>query len=290
MGYRPRMSVTLHAPAREPVLELSASQSNLSQARLALGDLGRLFQMWQLCWSLAFLDITLRYRGSMLGPFWLTLSTAIMVGSMGFLYSALFHMDMHSYFPFIALSIVLWNFINTLVNDSCTCFTAAESLIRSVRIPISLYAVRVVLRNLMVLAHNVVVIVVVDVSLSAEPGWTGLLAIPAFLMWIVVGVALVLLLGTLSARFRDIPPIIASVMQMAFFVSGVIWQPSQLKQYEYLLALNPFFSLLEVVRAPLLGQVPSLPIYASAIGYSAFLLVIASLLFVRTRGRIAFWV
>lgn len=284
------MSVTLIAPASEPVLEMTALQTRGHQTRLAISDLTRLLGMWRLCWSLAFLDIRLRYRGSMLGPFWLTLSTAIMVGSMGFLYSALFRMDMHSYFPFIALSIVLWNFINTLVNESCTCFTSAESLIRSVRIPISLFAVRVVLRNLMVLAHNVVVIVVVDLSLSAAPGWVGLLAIPAFLMWLLIGVALVLMLGTLSARFRDIPPIIASVMQMAFFVSGVIWQPSQLKQYEYLLAINPFFSLLEVVRAPLLGQIPSAAIYISAIGYSVLILLATAVLFARTRGRIAFWV
>jgi lipopolysaccharide transport system permease protein len=156
--------------------------------------------------------------------------------------------------------------------------------------PFMLYGARVVVRNVVILGHNVVVIVVVDLLLQVWPGVTALLAIPAFLLWLVVGVALSLLLGALCARFRDIPPIIGSVMQMAFFVSAVIWRPSQLNQHEWLLVFNPFYTMLEVVRAPLLGEVPSVAVYASA-GISTFALcLISALLFTRTRGRIAFWV
>ena len=66
----------------------------------------------RLAWTLGWLDIKLRYRGSMLGPFWLTLSTGIMVGSLGVLYSTLFHMNMHEYLPFLSLSLVLWGFLS----------------------------------------------------------------------------------------------------------------------------------------------------------------------------------
>jgi lipopolysaccharide transport system permease protein len=260
------------------------------RAQLAISDVRDAAAMWRLCWTLSWLDIKLRYRGSVLGPFWLTLSTAIMVGSMGFLYAALFKMDLHEYLPFLALSIVLWNFLSGIVAEGCTSFTASDSMIRSVRMPFTLYGARVVVRNVVILAHNVAVIVVVDLLLSLAPGSTALLAIPAFALWLVVGVALSVVLGALCARFRDIPPIIGSVMQMAFFVSGVIWQPSQLGNKEYLLLFNPFFTLLEIVRGPLLGQVPGVWVYVSA-GLSALAICIVSgLLFARTRGRIAFWV
>lgn len=246
--------------------------------------------MWRLCWTLAWLDIKLRYRGSLLGPFWLTMSTAVMIGSMGFLYGTLFQMDLQHYFPFLALSIVLWAFLSSLIQEACVCFTQAEGMIRAVRMPFTLYAGRVVMRNLLVLAHNVVVIVVVDLLVGLNPGWVGLLAIPAFVLWLALAVALCLLLGVLCARFRDIPPIVASIVQIAFFMSAVIWQPSQLKENEYLLALNPFFTLLEVVRGPMLGEVPSLSVYLSAGVYSGLIFVISWLLFSRVRGRIAFWV
>jgi lipopolysaccharide transport system permease protein len=99
-----------------------------------------------------------------------------------------------------------------------------------------------------------------------------------------------LLLGTICARFRDIPPIVNSVMQMAFFISAVIWKPSQLGRHEWLLAFNPFFTLLEVVRAPLLGSVPSLAVWGSALLSSVVLWAASWMLFARVRGRIAFWI
>ncbi len=271
-------------------LDITSSPRFWVRAQLAVRDVRSAFQLWRLCWTLSWLDIKLRYRGSVLGPFWLTLSTALMVGSMGFLYAALFHMDLHAYLPFLALSIVLWNFLSALVSESCTSFTAADSMIRSIRMPFMLYGARVVVRNVVILGHNVVVIVVVDLLLQVWPGVTALLAIPAFLLWLVAGVALSLMLGALCARFRDIPPIIGSVMQMAFFVSAVIWRPSQLNQHEWLLLFNPFYTILEVVRGPLLGEVPSLAVYASAGVATLVLCLMSALLFTRTRGRIAFWV
>jgi lipopolysaccharide transport system permease protein len=131
---------------------------------------------------------------------------------------------------------------------------------------------------------------VVDVLLSTAPGLNGLLAIPAFVLWIVVAVALSVLLGALCARFRDIPPIIGSVMQMAFFVSAVIWKPAQLAEHEHILIYNPFFTLLEIVRGPLLGEIPSMSVYLSAFASAAFVCGAAWVLFARARGRIAFWV
>jgi lipopolysaccharide transport system permease protein len=156
--------------------------------------------------------------------------------------------------------------------------------------PYMLHAVRIVLRNIMVLGHNVVVIALVDLALWAWPGWVALLALPALGLWVVDALAVTLLLGALCARFRDIPPIVASVMQMAFFVSAVIWKPSQLGAHEWMMSFNPFFTILEIVRAPLLGQVPAAGVYVSALVYSVLMCIGAWLLFVRARGRLAFWV
>ncbi len=273
-----------------PVLDIGAAPDAATRNGLAVRDVAESLPLWRLCWTLSWLDIKLRYRGSVLGPLWLTLSTAIMIGSMGFLYAALFHMDLHEYLPFLALSIVLWNFVSALVGDACVTFTGAEGMIRSVRMPFMLYAARVVVRNILVLGHNIVVIVMVDVLLKTAPGALALLAIPAFVLWLVVALALSLLLGALCARFRDIPPIIASVMQMAFFVSAVIWRPEQLGEQQWLLNFNPFFTMFEIVRGPLLGTVPSQAVYVSALMSSAAICVAAWLLFARTRGRIAFWI
>jgi lipopolysaccharide transport system permease protein len=271
-------------------VEIAQGVSLRARNIMAVRDLRAASALWRLCWTLAWLDIKLRYRGSTLGPFWLTLSTAVMVGGLGLLNSALFGMPLADYLPFLALSLVLWGFLSSLIGDACVCFTSVEGMIRSVRMPYTLYAAQIVLRNLLILAHNIVVIIVVDMSLGTWPGVEGLLAIPAFVAWLVDGMAFSILLGAFCARFRDIPPIVASVMQMAFFMSAIMWKPSQLGPSEWMLPFNPFFSLMEVVRAPLMGGVPGTVVYVSAIGYSVFLCGTAWLFFARVRGRIAFWV
>ena len=279
------------APDRPADLMLQSDPSHAARQRLALLDLWAGLGLWRLAVTLGWFDIRLRYRGSMLGPFWLTLSTAVMVGALGVLYSTLFKTNLHDYLPFLALSLVLWAFLSTLVGEACTCFQQAEGMIRSVRLPFTLYALRVIVRNVLVLAHNVVVILAVYAFLDVWPGAASLAALPGLALWLLDGMACCVLLGALCARFRDIPPIVGSVMQIAFFISPIIWRPDMLQgRAAQWLPWNPFYTLLESVRAPLLGQVPEWHVWLSAAGYSALLCGAAWLGFARVRSRLAFWV
>jgi lipopolysaccharide transport system permease protein len=282
--------MTIQASDTSQVHEFFSGMSLEARNRFAVSDVRAGLRLWPLAWSLGWLDIRLRYRGSMLGPFWLTISTGIMVGSLGFLYSALFHMSLEDYLPFLALSQVLWGFLSTLVSEACSTFTESEVVIRSVRMPFSLFAIRILVRNVLVLGHNICVIVVVFLVMRMWPGATALLAIPALPLWILDALALSLLLGGICARFRDIMPIVNSVMQIAFFLSPVIWKPEQLGAHAVWLPLNPFYDMLEIVRAPLLGEVPSLLVWVAAVVYSTVLCGLAWLFFTRARGRIAFWI
>jgi lipopolysaccharide transport system permease protein len=275
--------------ARDSVLELKGDRSRGALRDLAVRDVCGGLRLWRLAVALGWLDIKLRYRGSLLGPFWLTLSTAVMVGSLGVLYAALFHMDVGDYLPFLALSQVLWGFLSTLIADGCVCFTSSDALILSIRMPLSVHALRVLVRGLLILAHNVVVIVGVDIWFSLWPGAVLPLAIPGLLLWMLDAYALALLLGAIGARFRDIPPIVASIVQIAFFLTPIIWKPEQLGARVWLLPYNPLFDLIEVVRAPMLGYLPSLMTWVMGVVYSVLLLAISWWLMVRARGRVPFW-
>ena len=48
-------------------------------------------------------DIKLRYRRSMIGPWWVTISTGIMVLMLGFLWSHIFNQAIDTYLPFFAI-------------------------------------------------------------------------------------------------------------------------------------------------------------------------------------------
>jgi lipopolysaccharide transport system permease protein len=284
------MSTLAQTPvARMSVLELTGGMSFAASNRLAMQDIADGARLWRLAWTLAWLDIRLRYRGSILGPFWLTLSTAVFVGALGVLYAELFHQDIHEYLPFLALSQVLWSYLAITVSESCLCFTSVEGVIRAVRMPLFVHALRTLVRNVLVLAHNVVVIVAVDIIFAINPGWCALMALPGVAVWVVDTLAIALLLGAFCARFRDITPIVASIMQIAFFLTPVLWLPGMLGRHAVLVTFNPFYALLEIVRAPFLATIPSGAIWLSAVLYSLALCVVSWLLFVRARGRVAFW-
>ena len=256
----------------------------------AIGDLRTGLARWRLAAALARLDVRNRYRGSVLGPFWLTLSAAIMVTGLGFLYAVLFKMTLRDYLPWLAVSLMIWNTINQIVTESCTSLTSAEGIIRQLPLPYTVHALRCVLRNLVVAAHSLPLILVVFAVCGVMPGPEALLALVGLGLITLNACAAALFLGMICARFRDIAQIVASTLQFVFFVSPVIWKPQLLGDKAVWLPLNPIYVLMETVRGPLVeGGAPPL-IWAAAIFYTAAFCGLAFAFFVRFRGRIAFWV
>jgi lipopolysaccharide transport system permease protein len=192
----------------------------------------------------------------------------------------------------LSISLVLWNFINTVTAEGCICFTQSEGMIRAMRMPLSLHAARVVLRNILVLGHNIVVIIVVFSIFRVVPSQASFSLLPAAALWVTDSLAICLLLGIFGARFRDIPPIIASVIQIAFYLTPIMWNPSMLTHRgisAVFVTWNPFYALLEIMRGPLLGGPLAPGVWVTALGYSAALVLLAGFAFVRARPRIAYW-
>ena len=279
---------------RKPVhFTLSADRGWGQRLQLATTDLKDGVRLWRLIWTLGVSDIKLRYRGSTLGPFWLTISMGVQVAAMGFLYADLFHTDIHTYLPYLTISIVLWGYLNTLITDGCVCFSGSDSLIKGTRMPFTVHAARSVVRNTIVLAHNLVVVVVVFAIMGVHQSLYSFAALPAFALWVIDGFALSLLFGAFCARFRDVPQVIMALMQVAFFVTPVMWNAKILESHpeaDLLIRLNPFFYILEILRAPLLGSPMTVDMVLKALIVSAGVIIASAIGFARTRGRIAYWV
>lgn len=270
----------------EPVLNQPTSQSALALFDLVEG--ARVTHLWgRLGWQ----DIRRRYRRSTLGPFWITISMGMLVAVLGTLYGGLFKVEATNYVPYLTLGFVIWTLVNGLITDGCTAYVAASNIIQQARLPLSVHVYRVVWRNLIIFFHNAVIFVVVAIIFMVWPGWTGLLAIPGMVLLCVNGVWVGMLLGAFAARFRDIPPIVASIVRIAFFVTPIIWMPELLPNRAVLpMNLNPFFHVLEVVRAPLLGELPSAVSWLAMIGYTLVGGAATFVIYVRYRWRIAYWV
>ncbi|RYZ13016.1 MAG: ABC transporter permease [Comamonadaceae bacterium] len=241
-------------------------------------------------WTLAWYDIRLRYRRSMLGPLWLTLSMGAMIAGMGPLYSSLFGTPLANYFPHLALGIIFWSFFSSMVTDSCNAFINAGNYLKQGHFPISLFVWRGMARNVIQLAHQIIIYVPVAIYAGISPSWSMLLTIPAFAIALVNAHALGLLLGLVCTRFRDVAQIVASVMQMLMFMTPVFWLPENLPGRAQYILWNPLAQMLELLRAPLMGEVPHGATWIGMLAWTALIVGASALLFARHRRRVVYWI
>lgn len=260
------------------------------QSRLAVIDVSGGIRAYSIWLTLGWQDIRQRYRRSTLGPFWITLSLGVTVGGMGILYGKLFHQHLNEYFPYLTVGMVLWNFLSTVINESCLVFIQSEGIIKQVRLPLTLHVLRMVWRNIIVLLHNALVIVIVLFLFRTGWHWQIVL-LPLALLLVILNVFWFgLMVGTICARFRDVPQIIMSFVQILFFLTPVMWQVSALGKKQWLAKYNPLYHLFEIVRGSLLGADPAYFSWIFVLGMSVFGLMGSFYLFKRYRHRIAYWV
>src|SRR5690348_16539797 len=128
-------------------MRLSGRKSYLSEFRETKRDLTETLRRSSLALNLAFQDIIGRYRGSILGPWWITIMTASLVLGMGINYSALFHQPVEELLPYVAIGLVIWNFLSAIISESGEAFVAASGMIKQSALPLPLFIVRCIIRN-----------------------------------------------------------------------------------------------------------------------------------------------
>jgi len=246
---------------------------------------------WQSWGMLGWHDIRQRYRRSTLGPFWITITMGVTIGSIGLIFGTLLGQSMHEFLPFVAAGNIVWALLSTLITDGCVTFVNSEHVIRQIKLPYSMQIFRMVWRNLIIFAHNIWVFVATIALFAVWPTYMVFLAIPGLLLVLVNGVWLALLLALFCARFRDIPLIVTSALQLLYLATPIIWLPHSLRgQHTYVYQYNPLYHLLELVRAPLLGHSPTLANWGVGLGLALCGWALTFVMFARYRWRIPYWI
>lgn len=239
--------------------------------------------------TLGWHDIRQRYRRSVIGPFWFTLSTAIMVIVLGALYSTLLQQQIEDYLPYLAVGLVVWQYLASVANEGCTAFIGSAYLIKQIRIPLTVHVCRIAWRNFVILLHSLPVVIILMLGFGHWPTWEFLLVPVGLGMLLLHGIWVGVALGVLCARFRDIPPIVTNLVQVIFFFTPVMWMPEILKDRAWIAELNPLYHLIETLRAPITGR----PMHWESWAWSFGLLIVgfgvAQYLMSRYRNRIPYW-
>lgn len=263
-----------------------------SIAETAANDLWRGLQRRELWGRLGWLDVRRRYKRTTIGPFWNSITLAVYVLSVGTVGAAIWHQNIYDYLPFLVSGMIVWTLVSTIIIESCNVFIAGQSLFRNIRFDYSVMAYALVWRNFLVLLHNFVIyFLVVAVLKPSLFSVTALLAIPGLALVLLNGVWLSLLFGTVCLRFRDVPPVVSSFLQIAMLITPLFWPAETLTGIKRLVfvEINPLYHVLDVVRAPLIGQVPEATSYGIVVAVTIGGWWLAYAVFKRFRKRIAYW-
>src|SRR3954470_16195113 len=266
--------------------------------RRAVDDLVRGWEQHQLWGHLGWQDIRQRYRRSVLGPIWISITMAVTAIALGVLYAGLFGNDISVQLPYLLTGFIIWNFISGCVSEGAEVFTSNVGLITHLPAPLSVHVYRLIWRQPLFFAHNLLVYAVMLLIYPPHFTWPDLAAFPAFGLLLANGAWVALLLGVVTTRFRDLLPITQSIVQLAFYMTPIVWfyetlrtNPNPaIRERAALVQLNPFFHFLEILRRPMLGE-PQLwhswivVLCITVAGWAVTLVILR-----RYRARVPYWV
>ncbi|MBE5252428.1 ABC transporter permease [Mixta mediterraneensis] len=237
-------------------------------------------------------DIRQRYKRSRLGPFWITISMAVMITTMGLVFANLFKTPIHDFLPYLTLGLILWGFILNSITEGCDALISSEGIIKQLPVPLHVHVLRVVWKNFIIFLHNIVIFPLVLLAVGKGVDWHVVLAIPGLVLLLLNMSWFLMVVSLICARFRDMTQIILSIMQVVFYLTPIIWMPKLLTHRvgEFLLDFNPFYHLINLVRSPLLGEsVPVTSYWVASImcvlGF-AFSIIMTS----KYKYRVPYWV
>jgi len=257
----------------------------------AIKDIGDTFKNFDVPLKLTILSVRKRYHRSVLGPFWMTISTGIMIFLMSTIYSRIMGSDFDHYLQYLSLGLILWIFISAFITEVCMVYIDSESIIKDVYLPYSSYILKALLSNLVVFLHNLLIIFIVLVFFEANLTFVNILtAVSGFVLVLINLFFIGLLLANICVRFRDFPPIIGTLIQISFFVTPILWERSKLDGVAgHVASMNPLYNLIQLFRKPLLGESISVQEFCIAILFTVILAGFSLLFFSKYRNRISYW-
>jgi lipopolysaccharide transport system permease protein len=255
----------------------------------ALNDLYEGGANWRMWSRFGWIEIRRRYRRTLFGPFWTSFNVAVMVFSMGFLWAALFNQPTSRYMPYLTAGIIVWQFLAACMNEGASAFSSNSGLLTTMRIPQTLLILTMVWRNVIVFFHNFVVFLVVMLLWRIPVTWATPLFIPGLVLVALNGCWMAIILAIVGTRFRDVPQLLGGLVTILMFLTPIMWSPGTLSRGAYIVNINPLYHLVEIVRAPMLGQAPSLLSWSVAITLVPIGFAVALYLFSRFRQRVTYW-
>lgn len=239
------------------------------------------------------LELVTKYRRSRLGLVWALLPPVLYMFGVGGFYAHLQGYDAWKFMPHLGMGYVLFRVVTVSLSESTSAYSAHSSFILDGRVRLTDYLLRVMAKALFYLAMAMPALTVM-LALNPHFNPVGLLmAIPAFGIVLLNIGWMAVVVSVLGARLQDVHEFIGSALMFSFLFTPIIWSADQAPIETFrggVARVNPLFHLVEVVRAPLLGEPVERLTYFYLAGMLVFGWIIAAFIYRRYARYVPVWV
>ena len=256
----------------------------------SIQDLALALSKWQLWSKLGWNDLQKRFRRSIIGPLWVMLSLVIFVLALGSIYAELFNQSLSVYVPHLILGMAAWTFISSVIMESSRVFVHEGQYLKQVRLPTTTFIYILLWRNLIIFLYQFAVFLLALPLIDIPPVGNWLLAAAGLVLIIANCIWIGLFISIISARFHDIGELLGNVLRIVFFITPIIWLPSSSFKHDIVTDFNPFYHLIEIFRAYLLGDSASMTSWLAAGSICVIGWLTSLILFGKYKHKIPFWI
>jgi len=238
---------------------------------------------------LAWNDLEAKYRRTILGTFWQTLTSAAYIVGLTVVFSSIRGHRGDEFVLYLAAGYTAFSLISGFVSSGANAFQRGASLLMAYDLPASIHVYRAVTNEFIMFAHSLVIMLGVWIYSETWPTVNTLLLFPALILMFALGCGVVMTFGLLGARFRDVSPAVATVTSFLFLVTPIFWRREDLGSRTWIVDLNPFYHATNLIRRPLMGEAPDPINWYVCIAMAIVSLILGTLGFIKYRRQLVYW-
>lgn len=241
---------------------------------------------------LGWMDFTIPYRTTFVGPLWEILSALFWIAGLGIVFYSPDFESMSHFIIYIAAGIVIFTYIGHILNSTPGLYHSAASTMSSIKISPAFFILRNIVLNIIRFACQLLV------AFGAVAYFADLTDVRYFelllgtLVMIFTSIWVSLLLASTGARFPDIIPTIIAITRALLFITPVFWTvtPDTDSLRNVVALANPLTYFIEIMREPMMGNSISTRSWAVVLGINLILVPVSLIVYRVTRYRILNWV
>ncbi len=234
-------------------------------------------------------DISVRYKGSVLGVLWSLLNPLMQAFIYYLVFGVYMRFDVPHYLIVLLSALFPWQWIANCLGEAPHVFTANPTLVKKVAFPRQAIPLVMNVHNMVHFLLSIPIYMLFMLNEGLAPSWIWLVGIPLLCGITLLSIyGLSLFLGSLNLFLKDIGNLTIILIQMAFFATPIMYTLGQVsEEYLWCFKANPLAPLMISWRSLLFENTINMEFLPYALGYALFFMALGYMAFTKLQKRFA---